>query len=95
MQSVITSRIDDDRKLRMEQICDQLGISVAGAISIFSNAFINHGGFPFDVRIATAPNYDARLEKLMDEADEFARSHSRRLSHDEVFNHAREQIHVR
>lgn len=47
----LTIRIDAELKKSMECLCDQLGISLASAFTIFANAFVMEKGFPFSVKI--------------------------------------------
>lgn len=50
-QSTITFRIDEDMKKQLTEICEALGMTVSGALTICSKMIINKGGLPFDVRL--------------------------------------------
>ena len=92
MTSTITARVDSERKRQAEEIFNDLGMTLSGAISVFINECVQYQGIPFSLR-RRAP-YNQRMEMIMDETDEYCHEHTERLSHDEVFNHAREMIHA-
>lgn len=62
----LTIQIDAELKKCMEDLCNQLGISLASAFTIFANAFVMEKGFPFPVKIQE--EYIAR-EKMLADAD--------------------------
>ena len=62
----LTIQIDEELKKCMEDLCNQLGISLASAFTIFANAFVMEKGFPFPVKIQE--EYIAR-EKMLADAD--------------------------
>lgn len=68
-QSTITFRIDEDIKNQLNEICEALGMTVSGALTICSKMIINKGGLPFDVRLET-PNFETL--KAMAEAEALA-----------------------
>ena len=76
----------DLAKRQAEEIFNDLGMTLSGAISV------QYQGIPFSVRRRSP--VDRCMEAIMDETDEYCRTHSERLSHDEVFSHAREMIHA-
>ena len=51
---------------RMEDLCDQLGISLASAFTIFANAFVMEKGFPFPIKIQEK---SITREKMLADAD--------------------------
>ena len=90
MTATITARVDSDKKRRAEEIFDDLGLTLSGAISIFINEVVQYQGIPFNIRRRSMTN--ARMEQIMDETDAYCRTHSERLSHAQVFDHAREVV---
>lgn len=52
-QSTITFRIDEDIKNQLNEICEALGMTVSGALTICSKMIINKGGLPFEVKLDT------------------------------------------
>lgn len=68
-QSTITFRIDEDIKNQLNEICEALGMTVSGALTICSKMIINKGGLPFEVRINT-PSFETL--KAMAEAEVLA-----------------------
>jgi DNA-damage-inducible protein J len=87
MTTTITARIDADKKRQAEEIFDDIGLTLSGAINIFINEVVMYQGIPFNLRRrGVSPS---RMEAIMDETDEYCRTHDERLSHSQVFDHAR------
>ena len=68
-QSTITFRIDEDVKNKLNEICEALGMTVSGALTICSKMIVNKGGLPFEVKLDT-PNLETL--KAMAEAEVLA-----------------------
>ncbi|MFV0449728.1 MAG: type II toxin-antitoxin system RelB/DinJ family antitoxin [Vibrio sp.] len=49
---MLSTRIDPDTKVAFTSICDEMGLSTSQAIKLFAKAVINHGGIPFELRVA-------------------------------------------
>ena len=88
MTATITARVDSEKKRQAEEIFNDIGMTLSGAINVFINEVVMCQGIPFSLRRRLAVNHG--LEALMDETDQYCRSHSERLSHAQVFGHARE-----
>ncbi len=50
-QTLINFRIDENIKKQMEQICEELGITMSTAFNIFAKKVIREKRIPFDVSI--------------------------------------------
>ena len=50
-QTLINFRIDENTKKQMEQICNELGITISTAFNIFAKKVIREKRIPFDVSI--------------------------------------------
>lgn len=50
-QTLINFRIDENTKKQMEQICNELGITMSTAFNIFAKKVIREKRIPFDVSI--------------------------------------------
>jgi len=87
MTATITARVDSERKRQAEEIFNDLGMTLSGAISVFINEVVQYQGIPFNIRRRAAANQ--RMEQIMDETDAYCRTHSERLSHAQVFDHVR------
>ena len=90
MTATITARVDSEKKRQAEEIFNDIGMTLSGAINVFINEVVMYQGIPFSLR--RRPAASRSLETIMDETDEYCRSHSERLSHAEVFGHAREIV---
>ena len=44
-------RIDKDLKNNLSNLCDELGMNVSTAFTIFAKAMVRRGGIPFDVAL--------------------------------------------
>jgi len=90
MTATITARVDSEKKRQAEEIFNDIGMTLSGAINVFINEVVMYQGIPFSLRRRVAANRS--LEAVMDETDEYCRSHTERLSHSQVFGHAREIV---
>ena len=90
MTSTITARVDSEKKRQAEEIFKDIGMTLSGAINVFINEVVMYQGIPFSLR--RRPDLNHRLEAILDETDEYCRFHSERLSHAQVFGHAREAV---
>ncbi len=50
-QTLVNFRIDEENKKEMEQICNELGITMTTAFNIFVKKMIREKRIPFDVSI--------------------------------------------
>jgi len=49
---MLSTRIDHDTKVAFTSICEEMGLSTSQALKLFAKAVINHGGIPFELRVA-------------------------------------------
>lgn len=63
---VLTTRIDHETKIAFNQVCQDMGLTASQAIKLFAKAVINHGGIPFEIKVAQ-PNQQtqAAMEELL------------------------------
>ena len=88
MTATITARVDSEKKREAEAIFNDIGMTLSGAINVFINEVVMCQGIPFQLR--RRPVGTTGLEAVMDETDAYCRTHSERLTHLQVFGHARE-----
>lgn len=69
MDTNMTFRIDSQTKVRMTEICNQLGMTPSTAFNIFANAFVRAGGMPFPVRLEH-PATEITQEQMLADADD-------------------------
>ena len=48
-------RMDKDLKNNLSNLCDELGMNVSTAFTIFAKAMVRRGGIPFDVALDESP----------------------------------------
>ncbi|MBR1587275.1 MAG: type II toxin-antitoxin system RelB/DinJ family antitoxin [Kiritimatiellae bacterium] len=88
MTTTITARVDSAKKREAEAIFNDIGMTLSGAINVFINEVVMCQGIPFSLR--RRPPADRSLEAIMDETDAYCLAHRERLTHSQVFGHARE-----
>ena len=88
MTATITARVDSEKKRAAEAIFNDIGMTLSGAINVFINEVVMYQGIPFQLR--RRPSVASRMEAIMDETDAYCRTHPERLTHSQVFSHARE-----
>ena len=47
--SVLEVTLDDELASQMEEICEELGVTVEYVLGVFAHEFVARGGFPFEV----------------------------------------------
>lgn len=67
----ITIRIDEELKKQFHHFCDEIGMSMGTAMTIFAKTVVKEGRIPFELSIKT-PNRET-IEAMLE---------SERLSHD-------------
>lgn len=64
----INVKVDDDIKMKSEQIFKELGLSTSSAINIFLKKVINCNGIPFELKLTNNDIYSKNdLFALLDE----------------------------
>lgn len=76
-QAMINFRMDVEEKHSLEEICDQLGLTVTNAFKMFAKKVIRERRIPFDVALEDSKNdpfwsdeNQARLKKSIKEIEE-------------------------
>ena len=58
MTSMITARVDTDKRKAAEKVFSEVGLTTSGAVNLFICAVALTGGIPFPVTTAPAPTHD-------------------------------------
>jgi len=70
----VNIRIDDDLKVRADNIFNELGLNMTTAFNIFIRQTIRQGGIPFEITTRKDPFYNVEnmkvLRKSIQEAEE-------------------------
>ena len=69
MDTNMTFRMDSDVKIKMAEICAEIGMSQSTAFNIFAKAFVRANGMPFPVTAEKSSKGVSRSRMLAD-ADE-------------------------
>ena len=86
----ISLRMDETLKKQFEGVCNELGMSMSTAFTIFAKATVRRQGMPFDVVVGES--YDINIVKKLQEAQAQAAETDVRLTLGEVLSHARSAI---
>ena len=65
-QTLVNFRIDEETKMEMEKVCDELGMTVTTALNIFIKKMTREKRIPFDVSID--PFYSKSNMKVINES---------------------------
>lgn len=56
--SVVNFRLDEETKREMEALCEQMGISMSAAFTIFAKAVVRERRIPFEVKADPKVQYE-------------------------------------
>lgn len=76
MSSTIQVRVDDDLKVKSDELFKDLGTDTTTAIRIFLTQALAVNGFPFEIKRVSTNPYEAISEKEVLEKLEKAREHA-------------------
>ena len=70
-QTLVNFRIDEETKKEMEEVCDELGITMSAALNIFAKKMAREKRIPFDVSIDPfySENNIKYLEKIVSDIE--------------------------
>ena len=92
----INIKLDDEVKATSEALFKRLGLTMSAAITLFLHQSIIHHGLPFQVREAgfasDSADTDEAVKDMLRAASQYARCHSERLTHKQVFDGLQEII---
>lgn len=72
-QTLVNFRIDEETKKEMEELCNELGITVSAALNIFIKKMIREKRIPFEVSID--PFYSESNIKALEKSVEQLKEH--------------------
>ena len=58
--ATVSARIDDNLKMRADEVAEEIGISLSSAIGIFLKRFVAEQGFPFEVKAVSRTVHSMR-----------------------------------
>jgi len=61
----VNIRIDDELKVRADNIFEELGLNMTTAFTMFVRQTIRQGGIPFEITTRTDPFYNAENMKVL------------------------------
>ncbi len=77
MASTIQVRVDDELKIKSDELFKDLGTDTTTAIRMFLKQAIAVNGFPFEIKRAAANPYEALTEKEILDKLEKSREHAK------------------
>lgn len=75
-QTSMCFRVDEELKQEFSEVCNNLGLNMSTALTIFMKAMVRNGGFPFDLRLTTAESTNEHERQAQKELTEFERMSS-------------------
>ena len=70
MTTIVTTRVDKEDKIKFEEFCKSVGLTVSSAINMFIKATIREGEIPFKIKVD--PFYsEANQARLRESAKQF------------------------
>ncbi len=92
----INIKLDDEVKATSEALFKRLGLTMSSAITLFLHQSIIQHGLPFQVReagfVSDPADADEAVKDMLRAASRYARCHSERLTHRQVFGGLQEII---
>ena len=88
-QTNVNIRIDENLKKEFEELCQELGLSMTAAFTVFAKTAVRRQGIPFEIS-REVPN--ARLRESFDEADRIIRDPSKSKGHTDIEELKRELV---
>ena len=80
-QTLVNIRMDEELKRNMEQTCQELGMNMTTAITIFAKKMTREKRIPFEVSVD--PFYsESNLQRLEKIADDIRRGTAKLVEHD-------------
>ena len=56
--AVVNFRLEEETKREMEEICEQMGVSMSAAFTIFAKAVVRERKIPFEVKADEKTQYE-------------------------------------
>ena len=92
----INIKLDNEVKATSEALFKRLGLTMSAAITLFLHQSIIQHGLPFQVReagfVSDPADADEAVKDMLRAASRYARCHSERLTHRQVFGGLQEII---
>ena len=69
-QAIVNVRMDENLKCEFDQLCEELGLTMSAAITVFAKTFVRRQGMPFEVAIDPfySESNQARLRETIADA---------------------------
>ena len=94
MASMIQIRVDDDLKLKSDNLFRELGTDTTSAIRMFLTQAVANNGFPFEIKRVNASPYKPMMEDELYRKLDISRNHAKQgqvRDADEVVSEMRHQ----
>jgi addiction module RelB/DinJ family antitoxin len=86
--TTVSLRFDDKTKQELDEMCDEMGINLTTFFMVYSKKALRDRKIPFEIEAPASKH----IEKILDEADEYAATHSERMTHEEVFDKLKRRL---
>ena len=68
-QTTVNVRMDENLKKQLEWLCNELGMSISTAITVFARTAVREGRIPFELRVSTPVHQNAIEDMTKSEFD--------------------------
>ena len=90
--TTVSLRFDDQMKKELDEMCEAMGMNLTTFFTIYAKKALRERRIPFEIE---APLKTDSIELALDEADTYAKEHTERMTHEEVFDGLRERVNNR
>lgn len=90
--TTVSLRFDDEMKKELDEMCEAMGMNITTFFTIYAKKALRERRIPFEIE---APLKADSVELALDEADNYAREHLERMTHEEVFDGLRGRVNGR
>lgn len=90
--TTVSLRFDDEMKKELDEMCEAMGMNLTTFFTIYAKKALRERRIPFEIE---APVKADSVELALEQADVYAREHSERMTHEEVFSGLRGRVNGR
>lgn len=90
--TTVSLRFDDQMKKELDEMCEAMGMNLTTFFTIYAKKALRERRIPFEIE---APLKTDSIELALDEADTYAKEHTERMTHEEVFGGLRRSVNGR
>ena len=90
--TTVSLRFDDDMKRELDEMCEEMGMNITTFFTIYAKKALRERRIPFDIEAPVKPD---ATESALDDADNYAKTYSQRMTREEIFGGLRSRVNDR